>query len=78
MLSFNKFLPPSNSPLRARVIFSFLCISLSKACITFATARLDTCTRLANFSSNSSLSHVDNCTKNDVVTSLSSKNKNVS
>jgi len=50
-------------------------MSLSKACITFATARFDTCTRLANFSSNSSLSHVDNCTKNEVVASLSSENK---
>jgi len=48
-------------------------MSLSNACITFATARFDTCTRLANFSSNSSLSHVDNCTKNEVVASLSSK-----
>jgi len=50
-------------------------MSLSKACITFATARFDTCTLLANFSSNSSLSHVDNCTKKEVVASLSSENK---
>lgn len=37
-----------------------------------ATARFETCTRLANFSSNSSLSHVESCIRNDVAASLSS------
>jgi hypothetical protein len=57
------------------VIFSFLCISLSNACITLATALRETWTLLANLSLSSSLSHVESCSKNEVVASLSSTTK---
>lgn len=77
LIYFLQIVPPSNFWLfKAMVIFSFLWERRSKACTTLETARFETCTRLANLSSNSSLSQDDSCMRKDVVASLSSEIKN--